>query len=99
MRRTTKLYAVQHCPKFGIPALGAFEYRERERERARDVHKILVKTHEGIKPCERPTRGWADNGKEIALKIHIVCSANSCEHCFQTSVCIKDWEFSDQPGV
>jgi hypothetical protein len=53
---------------------------------------------EGIKPCERPTRGWADNGKEIARKIYIVCSANSCEHCFQTSVCTKNWEFPDQPG-
>ena len=75
-RRTTKLYSVQHYPKFGIPALGAFEYRETERQRqtTKDVHKILVKTREGIKPCERPRRGWADNGKEIALKIYIVCS-------------------------
>ena len=70
--------------------------RERERHTARDVQKILVKTHEGIKPCERPMREWTDNGKEIALKIYTVCSANSCEHCFQTSVCIKDWDFPDQ---
>jgi hypothetical protein len=94
LRRTTELYAVQHYPKFGIPALGGFEYRER----ARDVHKILVKTHEGIKPCARPMRGWADKDKETALKIYSVCRANSCEHCLQSSVCIKEWEFPDQPG-
>jgi len=68
LRRTTKLYAFHQNPKFGIPALGVCEYRERERESARDVRKTLAKTHEGIKPCERPTREWADNGNEIALK-------------------------------
>jgi hypothetical protein len=80
LRKTTELCAVQHYPKFGITAFGGFEYRERERERERagDVHKILVKTHEGEKPCERPTCGWVDNGNGIALKIYIVCSAKSC---------------------
>jgi hypothetical protein len=41
----------------------------------------LIKTDEGEKPSARPTRGWADNGNEIALKIYIVCSVNSHEHC------------------
>ena len=98
LRRTTKLYAVQHCPKFGIPALGTFEYRERERETVRDVHKILVKTHEGIKPCERPTRVDGRTMVKKSLLKYVLFAVRTLVNTAFKLRCIKEWEFPDQPG-